>query len=220
MQSGEGMDEHEVKMGLAGELRERLFKLTRQNREYELLSQPAIQVKQTAEETKILIKFNLGYKDNAYACRFRVETDCAYVKVGSVGAYFDHMQIKGKPDMIVAEFVSWMQFARNGTKEGDYAILLCHEKPVGFMVRPVDSAYSYAFMSREIAGSGLKPKVLFNKYDRNEFVGNRIDCWFEDGKYLSKQCYGKGIKPVSELDLETRRTYLWSFLCVLQLMTK
>lgn len=214
------MDEHEIKMGIANDLRERLFKITRQNREYELLYQPAIQVKQSPEETKVLIKFTLGFEENAYACRFRIETDCVYVKVGSVGAFFDHMQIKGKPELVVAEFVSWMRFARRGTKEGDYAILLCHEKPVGFMVHPVDNAYSYAFMAREIAGSGLKPKVLFKNYDPVNYVGNRIDCWFEDGKYLSKQCYGKGIKPVTDLDLDTRRTYLWSFLCVLELMRK
>lgn len=214
------MDEHELKMKLAQELRERLFKIPRQTREYELLYQPAIQVKQSADETKVLIKFTLGFEENVYACTFRIETDCIYVKVGSVGVFFDHMQIKGKPDMMVAEFINWMKFARRGTKEGDYAILLCHDKPVGFMVHPIDSAYSYAFMAKEIAGSGLKPKVLFKHYDSQHFVGNRIDCWYEDGKYLSKQCYGKGIKSVSELDLETRRTYLWSFLCVLQLMKK
>lgn len=220
MNGGENMDEHEEKITLANELRERLFKIPRQNREYELLYQPTISVKQSVEETKVLIKFTLGYEDNAFACRIRVECDGVYVKVGSVGAYFDHMFIKGKPEMIVAEFVNWMHFARRGTKDGDYAILLCKEKPVGFMVRPIDSAYSYAFMAREIAGSGLKPKVLFKNYDTEKFAGNRIDCWYEDGKYLSKQCFGKGLKPVAELDLETRRTYLWSFLCVLELMKK
>lgn len=214
------MEEHELQMNFAQELRERLFRIPRQNREYELLYQPTIQVKQTPEETKITIKFTLGYGDNAFACRFRVEKNCVYVKMGSVGAFFDNMQIKGQPDMIIAEFVSWLQFARNGTKDGDYAILLCHEKPVGFMVRPVDNAYSYAFMAKEIAGSGLKPRVLFRNYNPATFGGNRIDCWFEDDKYMSKQCFGKGIKQVSELDLDTRRTYLWSFLCILQLMKK
>lgn len=214
------MDEHELKMNLANELRERLFKLPRQNREYELLFQPAIQVKQSPEETKVIIKFTLGFEENVYACRFKMDIDCVYVKVGSVGAFFDNMMIKGNPDLIVAEFIQWMKFARRGTKDGDYAILLCHEKPVGFMVHPIDNAYSFPFMAREIAGSGLKPKVLFKYYDPLKFAGNRIDCWYEDGKYVSKQCYGKGIKSVSELDLETRRTYLWSFLCEMALMKK
>lgn len=212
------MEEHELKLKFAQELRERIFKIPRQNREYELLYQPTIQVNQTPEETKVMIKFTLGHGDNVFACKIRIEAECVYAKVGSVGPYFDKMKLKGTPDRIISEFVKWLQFARRGTKDGEYAILLCQNKPVGFMVHTFDSAYSYAFFAREIAGSGLKPQVLLSKYYPSTYNGDVIDCWYEEGKLYPKQWYGKALKPVEELDLESRQTLLWSFLCRLTLM--
>lgn len=212
------MDEHQLKLQIANDVRERIFKIPRKYREYELLYQPAIQVNQSPQETKVSIKFTLGYKENVFPCKLKVEADCLYAKVGSVGAYFNNLKLKGKPDLMIAEFARWLKLARNGTKDGRYAILAFREKPVGFLVHPVDNAYSYAFMAREIAGSGLKPRAILSKYQANAYQGEKIDCWYEEGKFFPKQFYGKGLKMVSDLDLETRQTLLWSFLCYLALM--
>ncbi len=206
------MDSYELKKKLAEMMREHIFKIPRRNREYEMVYQPMIQVSQ-ANDAKISIKFTLKYKKSMFPCRMLIETDGAYVHVSGVGAYLDKLFIKGRPDAVCSEFVKWMKFARNGMVSGDYAYIFYNSRPVGFMAKPADKKYSYAFFSKEIEDCGLKAKKVFELYSSVHYEGNRILCQKMEDTYLPMQAFGKGLQPVNSLELDTRRSLLWSMLC-------
>lgn len=210
------MDDYELRRRKAEALREHIFKIPRRNREYEMAFQPIIQVS-TANDARVSVKFTLKYKKSNFSCRMLVESDGAYVHVDGLGAYFDKLFIKGRPEMICSEFVKWLKFARNGLINGDYAYMFYHEKPVGFMVKPSDKKYSYAFFAKEIESCGLRPESVFRLYSSIRYDGNHITCKKADDTYLPMQAYGKGIQPVNTLDLETKRTLIWSMLCMYSL---
>lgn len=213
------MDSYELKKRLAESLRENIFKIPRRNREYEMVFQPMIQVSSTGD-SKVSIKFTLKYKKSTFPCRVLVETDGAYVHVSGVGAYLDKLFIKGRPDMICSEFVKWMKFARNGMIDGDYAYMFYNSKPVGFMVKPADKKHSYAFFAKEIEACGLKAQKILELYSSIQYEGNHIACQKMEGSYVPTQAFGKGLQPVNSLDLDTRRSLLWSMLCTYALNGK
>lgn len=206
------MEEYELKRRLAETLREHVFKIPRRNREYEMALQPIIQVS-NANASKISVKFSLKYKKSTFACRMLVETNGAYIHVSGVGPYLDKLFVPGRPDVICSEFVKWMKFARNGIISGDFAFMFYMDKPVGFMVRPADKKYSYAFFASDIESCGLKAKKVFELYSPLSYDGNKITCKKAEDVYLPMQAFGKGISPVNTLDLDTKRTMLWSMMC-------
>lgn len=205
------MEDYEIKKRLAESLRESVFKIPRRNREYEMTLQPMIQVSNAGD--KVSIKFTLKYKKASFPCKIQVETDGAYVHVHGAGTYLDRLFIKGKPDLVCSEFVKWMKFARNGTISGQYAFMFHYDKPIGFMVKPTDKKYSYAFFSKEIEACGLKPKKVYELYSEVNYEGNHISCRKMEDTYLPQQAFGKGIQPVNTLDLDTKRAMIWSMLC-------
>lgn len=213
------MESYELKKRLAESIREHIFKIPRRNREYEMVYQPMIQVSQT-NDGKVSIKFTLKYKNNLFPCRMLVETDGAYIHVSGAGAYLDKLFIKGRPDAVCSEFVKWMKFARNGMVSGDYAYMFYHNQPVGFMVKPADKKYSYAFFSKEIEACGLKAKKVFELYSAIQYEGNRIECQKMEDTYLPMQAFGKGLQPVNTLGLDLKRSLLWSMLCTYALNGK
>lgn len=206
------MDEYEKKRRMAESLREAIFKIPRRNREYEMLFQPMLQVS-NSNDSKISIKFAMKYKKTKLDCRILVDLDGAYIHVTGIGSYLDKLFVKGRPDVICSEFVKWLKFARNGVMGGDYAFMFHLERPVGFMVRPTDKKYSYAFFAKEIEACGIKAKKIFELYSPLSYEGDKIICRKMEETYLPMQAYGKGIQPVNTLDLETKRTLLWSMMC-------
>lgn len=206
------MEEYELKKKLAEVLRENIFKIPRRNREYEMLLQPIIQVSPGNGE-KVSVKFSMKYEKRTFDCSMLVEKDGAYIHAGGAGSYLDRLFVKGRPDTVCSEFVKWMKLARNGVINGDFAFMFYLERPVGFMVRPSGGKYSYAFFAKEIEECGLKAKKVFELYSPASYEGNRIVCRKAENVYLPTQAYGKGITPVSTLDLKTKRTMIWSMLC-------
>lgn len=206
------MEEYELKRRMAEALRENIFKIPRRNREYEMVYQPMMQVS-PSNDSKINVKFALKYKESRLSCNMLVETDGAYVHVSGVGAYFDKLFIKGRPDVVCSEFVKWLKFARNGVQDGDYAFMFYLDKPVGVMVCPSDKKYSYAFFAREIEACGLKARKVLELYSPASYEGNKITCKKMENTYLPMQAYGKGIQPVNTLSLDAKRTLLWSMMC-------
>lgn len=213
------MDDFELKRRLAEAMRESIFKIPRRHREYEMVMQPMLQVS-NGVDTKVSVKFQLKYKTKVYSCRILVETDGGYVHVSGVGAYLDRLFIKGRPEMICAEFMKWMKFARNGIINGDYAFMFYYGSPVGFMVRPANKKHSYAFFSKEIEECGLKAGKVLELYSKIHYDGSEIDCHKLENVYIPKQAFGRGILPVNTLDLETKRTLLWSMLCAYTLRSR
>lgn len=212
------MEDYEIKRRIAESLRENIFKIPRRNREYEMSMQPMLLGSNATE--KISIKFSLKYNKKAFPCRMLVERDGVYVHVSGVGAYLDKLFIKGRPDEVCSEFVKWMKFARNGTINGDYAFMFCYDRPVGFMVKPANKKYSYAFFQKEIEACGLKAKKVLELYSAVQYEGNRITCKKMEDAYLPQQAFGKGLQPVNTLDLDTKRALLWSMLCEYSLKNK
>lgn len=213
------MDEYELKKRNAEVLRECIFKIPRRNREYEMTYQPVIQIS-SAGDMRVNVRFVLKYKKNNIACRMQVESDGVFVHAEGLGAYLDKLFLKGKPDVVCSEFVKWMKFARNGVIDGDYAYMFYYDKPVGFMVRPADKKYSYAFFAKEIESCGLLPESVFRLYSSIQYDGNRITCKKADCVYLPMQAFGKGIQPVNTLELEIKRSLIWSMLCMYSLRQK
>ncbi len=212
------MEDYEVKRRLAEAVRENVFKIPRRSREYDMVMQPMIQM--SNNDTKVSVKFELRYKSKVYPCRILVEKDGGYVHVSGAGAYLDKLFIKGRPEMIVSEFVKWMKFARNGTISGDYAFMFYYGTPVGFMVRPANKKHSYAFFRKEIEECGLKAVKVLELYSKIYYDGNEIECQKLENVYLPKQAFGKGIMPVNALDLDTKRALVWSMLCAYTLRSK
>lgn len=213
------MDDYELKKRYAEVLRENIFKIPRHHREYEMIMQPMIHVNNGADTT-VQIKFELRYNKKVYPCRILVEKDGGYVHVNGAGAYFDKLFIKGKPQVVCSEFVKWMKFARNGTISGSFAFMFYYGSPVGFMVKPSDKKHSYAFFRKEIEECGLKAVKILELYSAAHYDGNEIDCYKMENVYVPKQAFGKGLLPVNTLDLETKRTLLWSMLCAYALQGK
>lgn len=213
------MDEYELRKRLAEALREHIFRIPRRHREYEMVMQPMIQVS-NADDMKVSVRFELKYKKKNYPCRILVEKDGGYVHVSGVGAYLDKLFIKGRPEIICSEFIKWMKFARNGTINGDYAFMFYYGTPVGVMIKPANQKYSYAFFKKEIEECGLKAGRVFGLYSKIHYDGNEIDCQKMEDVYIPRQAFGKGLVPVNTIDLDTRRTLLWSMLCAYALNNK
>lgn len=213
------MDDLRYRIKLAESLRERIYRIPRSNREYELLYQPAIQVNHSAvPDTRIILKFTLGFGNYVYPCKMLVEEEGAYVRVGSVGPYFDKLFIRGKADMICSEFIKWMMFARYGTVDGKFAFVFYREKLVGFMVQPENDTYCYTFDREEISAAGLRPEKVFETYSPKKYKGDKVGSIIEGEHYIPIQNYGNGIKPITALKPDFRRTLIWSFLCRQSLM--
>lgn len=213
------MDEFEKKKKLAESLRELIYQMPRRNREYELLYQPTILVSHSAlPDTKITLKFTIGFGNYAYPCKMLVEREGAYIHVRSVGPYLDRLFIRGKAEVICSEFVQWMKFARHGTVEGRFVLMIHDGKPVGFMVQPENNAFCYIFSQRVIMSCGIKPEKVFETYTKESYRGDLVGCVFYKGAYMPNETLGKGVKPVSSLHPDMRRTLIWSFLCLQSLL--
>lgn len=213
------MDNFHFRLTLAESLRERIYRIPRSNREYELLYQPTILVNQSAvPDTRIVVKFTLGFQDYVYPCKMLVEKEGAYVRAGSVGPYLDKLFIRGNADIICSEFMKWMFFARYGTVEGKFAFAFCRNKLVGFMVQPENDRYCYTFFSKEIADAGMRPAKVLGDYSPENYKGDKVECILDGLNYIPIENYGHGIKPVTTLKPEFRRTLIWSLLCRQRLM--
>ena len=202
------MEDYELKRRMAESLRENIYKIPRRNREYEMTMQPMLQVNNTND--KISVKFTMKYKDKTFPSRMLVEKDGAYAHVSGVGSYLDKLFIKGKPDVICSEFVKWMKFARNGLIDGDYAFIFYQDRPVGFMAKPIDKKYSYAFFDNEISACGLKTQKVLELYSKVSYNGQKITCKKMNDTYVPQQAYGKGTQPVKTLDMATKQALIWS----------